>query len=137
VDSTVGPGEQTTVGSSPFFDGKTTRLEINGATLVVAVADDVGERAQGLMNVTNLGELDGMIFVFEQPRAVKFTMRNTLISLDIWFFDASGNLIGTHEMQPCVTDPCQVYESVGEVAIALETPLGAFDFALGDHVDLS
>lgn len=119
--------------TSPFFDGDTAVIEIDGEELIVAVADTGGERAQGLMDVDDLGDVDGMLFVFESARPVSFTMKNTRIPLDIWFISETGELIGTAEMEPCVTSPCTKYRSPDKVDRVLETPLGTYDFAVGDR----
>ncbi len=134
--STSPPPETTTTTSDViFFDGETASLHIGGETLNVAVADTADERARGLMEITDLGGVDGMLFVFEESRAVTFTMRNTVIPLDVWFIDSSDTIVNTLEMVPCPGEPCPGYDSVEDVINVLETPLGMFDFDLGDTVD--
>lgn len=86
------------------------------------------------MEVEDLGDLDGMLFLFETARSVTFTMRNTLIPLDIWFIDVDGVIVGTSEMEPCVAEPCVGYGSPADVLRVLETPMGRFAFEVGDRV---
>lgn len=64
--------------------------------ILVEIADDPAERAQGLMNRPHLPQGEGMLFVYETPRPASFWMKNTLIPLDILFFDASGVLRHVH-----------------------------------------
>jgi len=63
----------------------------------VEVADDAAERSRGLMFRDSLPRFGGMLFVYEQPQPVAFWMKNTLIPLDMLFFDASGRLTDLHE----------------------------------------
>ena len=83
TSTTTAPTATTSPGLSGFA---TTTIIVSGSTWVVAVADDPVERAQGLMGITDLGGLDGMLFVFEDDSTSGFWMKDTLIGLDIAFF---------------------------------------------------
>jgi uncharacterized membrane protein (UPF0127 family) len=63
----------------------------------VEVADDPAERSRGLMYREQLPRFGGMLFVYDAPEPVAFWMKNTLIPLDMLFFDASGRLAAVHE----------------------------------------
>jgi uncharacterized membrane protein (UPF0127 family) len=63
----------------------------------VEVADDAAERSRGLMYREELPRFGGMLFVYDAPEPVAFWMKNTLIPLDMLFFDASGRLAAVHE----------------------------------------
>lgn len=123
---------------SPSLGGfVTTEIEVGNESLTVAIAGTTSERSQGLRGVEKLPDgLDGMLFVFEQARPATFGMRETLISLDIWWFDSERTLIGSTEMQPCLSSSCPSFPSPGEVAWALETPLGQRGFASGEILTL-
>jgi len=73
------------------------RGDWGAARFTVTVADDPGERAQGLMNVPEMPRGSGMLFVYERPQTASFWMRNTLIPLDMIFMDATGTVTRVHE----------------------------------------
>ncbi len=104
-------------------------VQVGGEVWTVAVADDAVERAQGLMNVTDLGDLDGMLFVFDDEALYSFWMKDTLLPLDIAFFDRAGALVDVLQMEPCLVEDCPTY-----------TPTGSFIYAVesrrGDLIDL-
>ena len=74
--------------------------------LAVEIADDSEERAHGLMGRKSLEPMSGMLFVYETPRPASFWMKNTLIPLDMLFFDAAGVLRTVHpQAQPLDLTP--------------------------------
>lgn len=118
----------------PGLDGfETVEIEVGETYLTVALAETSSQRSQGLRHIEGLPDgLDGMLFVFEETRTASFGMRDTSIPLDIWWFDAEGRLIDSTRMEPCPSSQCPSYPSPGEVAWALETPKGRWDFAAGE-----
>jgi hypothetical protein len=98
-------------------------------TSCVLVADIAAERSQGLMGVTDLGGYDGMLFVFDEPVDGAFHMLDTPTPLSIAWFDTSGALVSTADMEPCVgeqaeVDECPSYPADGEFSYAVEVPQG-------------
>jgi uncharacterized membrane protein (UPF0127 family) len=108
-------------------DFPTAAVGVGDESWTVAVADTAVLRVQGLRGVADLGGLDGMLFSFPEDSAATFTMRGTLIPLDIAFFTADGTLVDRLEMVPCSADPCPSYRAAGPYRYALETPAGGFD----------
>ncbi len=107
-------------------------VEIGSTTLVVAVADTPSARRQGLRGVGDLGDLDGMLFVFEQPAPISFTMQDTLIPLDLLVVSAESLVVARISMVPCREEPCRLYPTGEAAAFAIEVPAGAFsDIAEG------
>jgi uncharacterized membrane protein (UPF0127 family) len=77
------------------------RVELRGdwgkARFQVTIADTPQARARGLMFVEEMPQREGMLFVFEDERMRTFWMRNTLISLDILYFDSTGAWVSAAE----------------------------------------
>ncbi|HEU4894620.1 MAG TPA: DUF192 domain-containing protein [Acidimicrobiia bacterium] len=107
-------------------------IDVGDTTLTVAIAETLEQRSQGLGEVESLpAGLDGMLFVFGEERPATFGMADTVIPLDIWWFDGDGTLIGSTTMEPCPEASCPSYPSPGEVSWALETLAGEWRFAPG------
>lgn len=96
-----------------------------GRPWTVAVADTPERWQAGLMGVEELGDLEGMLFVFPESISGSFWMKDTLIPLDIAFFEADGVLVAVLEMEPCRADPCPRYGPGVPYRLALEAPAGA------------
>lgn len=101
-----------------------TTVSLDDEELFVALAESGAQRQQGLMNITDLGGLDGMLFVFDQDSSGGFWMKHTLIPLDIAFFDAEGKFVDGFVMEPCTTADCPTYRPSGSYRYALEMPAG-------------
>ena len=69
-------------------------------TIQAEVADEPDERATGLMNRKIIDKNKGMLFVYHYPSAPQFWMKNTLVSLDIFFTDYEGRIIKIFENVP-------------------------------------
>ena len=99
----------------------------------VQVADNPDSWAQGLMGVTSMPEDKGMLFDYGRPLVAKFWMKNTLIPLDMLFFNPQRELIHVeHEATPGDltsrgpdSEICYVLEINGGLAQELEITDGA------------
>ena len=92
----------------------------------VEVADSPDEREVGLMGRESLPEDAGMIFLFDSDLSGGFWMKDTLIPLSIAFVDADGTIVSILDMEPCETDPCEIYDPGVSYRSALEVNQGAF-----------
>jgi uncharacterized membrane protein (UPF0127 family) len=87
-------------------------IYLNHQPIQVVVFDTPAEREKGLMWVKKISKDHGALFVFEQEENVGFWMKNTLISLDILFFNSQGKLIKAQSaVQPCQVKKCEVLEA--------------------------
>lgn len=95
----------------------------NEVKLTVEIADESEECSQGLMYREKLDSERGMLFVFDEEDEHRFWMKNTLIPLDIIFFNAQREVVDIiADMRPCPTDAkiCPVYASSKPAEFALE-----------------
>ena len=80
------------------------------------------EQQQGLMHRAMLGDDEAMIFVYGDTSGRSFWMRDTLIPLDIGFFDRDGVLREVHAMNPLDENP--VTSVSDSIQFAVETNQG-------------
>ena len=60
---------------------------------MVEVADTAEERGVGLMHRTELAPDRGMLFDYATTRQATMWMKNTLISLDMFFAESDGRIV--------------------------------------------
>jgi len=94
-----------------------------GKTLTVEVARTETQRERGLMERTNLGPRDGMIFVFDRDDHLTFWMKNTPTALSIAFLSAEGKVLQIEDMEPFSQS---IVRSRRAARYALEVRKGAF-----------
>ncbi len=92
-------------GTVTFTRAGTTELALH-----VQIAETDLHRQTGLMNVTRMSDRVGMAFLFSLSTSTPFWMKDTLIPLDIAFWDAQGHIVSVFTMTPCTADPCHLYE---------------------------
>lgn len=95
--------------------------------VIVEVADTPAARTHGLMERAELEEGRGMLFVFAESEILTFWMKNTLIPLEVLFFDETGEFVNLVRMQPCMNDPCPQYKSAALARYALEVNPGFWE----------
>lgn len=83
------------------------------------------------MDVGHLPDDQGMVFLWDDPSTVPFWMKDTLIPLDIAFWDRKGRIFDIQQMQPCTVPEgqsaetaCPLYRPSGPYVGALEVNLG-------------
>lgn len=102
-----------------------SHVEIAGQRFNVEVADTSAARARGLMYRKQLPADNGMLFVYRDAAPRYFWMENTLIPLDILFFDARRRLINISvDTPPCKRTRCPTYASAKPAQYVLELNAG-------------
>ncbi|VAV94012.1 hypothetical protein MNBD_ACTINO01-1197 [hydrothermal vent metagenome] len=110
-------------------DFRVKEVQVGDRLLTLAIADNPSLRQQGLMGVTDLGDLDGMLF-FWRHDGDPFWMKDTLIPLDIVWFNEDGTYKDRASMVPCTEDPCERYFPADglEFRYAIEAAPGTLDY---------
>lgn len=116
-------------------------VELKGQRFHVEVVDDEPSRQLGLMHRESLPEDQGMLFLFDRAAPQAFWMKNTLIPLDILYFDAERRLVSvSRDVPPCKSARCPSYPSAGPALYVLELNAGraaALGVTRGDVVTFS
>ena len=98
-------------------------------------------REHGLIDRKSMPADHGMLFVFPQAQPLTFWMKDTLIPLDMLFFDEAHRLVTLQaNVPPCKADPCPVYASTTPARYVLELNAGAaakLDLHTGDVITFS
>lgn len=106
------------------------KIEINTESEVFVIeayiAEEEESRATGLMNVKELANDEGMLFIFPDSAIRSFWMKNTYIPLDIIFFDSKRKLINYHE-NAVPLDISKRYESDKPTKFVLELKAGSVE----------
>lgn len=129
----------------PFIPqiAKFSNLQINDATFKVEIADNNAKRSKGLGGRESLGELEGMLFVFENKDTHAFWMKGLSFPLDfVWIsddkvVDLTENLAPPAKGQSDASLP--IYSSKQPVDKVLEINGGVvkkFNIKVGDSVNI-
>ncbi|TVR49443.1 MAG: DUF192 domain-containing protein [Puniceicoccaceae bacterium] len=99
-------------------------LRVGEVEAQVQVAVRPMELQRGLMYREELGEQEGMLFVFNRPQKMSFWMRDTSIPLDIGYFSADGVLREIYALRPYDETPVESRSEA--IQFALEMNRGWF-----------
>jgi hypothetical protein len=108
-------------------DRRRAEVRFPGGRLFVAEIADTPARIQrGYMFRREVGDDEGMIFVFPESGFHSFWMKNTLVPLDmIWMDDTFTVIHVEHAVPPCEADPCSGYGPPRKSRYVLEVRAGA------------
>jgi len=100
-------------------------IKVGGTAVRAEIAANPPDRERGLMYRTSMPENEGMLFIFPEAKFQAFWMKNTLMPLDIGYFDDQGFLIEVVQMKP--DDGTARYPSSEPALYALEMNAGWFE----------
>jgi uncharacterized protein len=89
---------------APQMNLPVVQLQAGMHNIRAQIAATPDQRATGLMHRREMPQHEGMLFVFEQPSAQCFWMKNTLLPLSIAFVADDGTVVNTDEMKPQTLD---------------------------------
>jgi len=110
---------------SIYFVSKNKKTEIffpkQNIKIEAQLAQTVLQQTKGLMNVKNLPENQGMLFVFLDESKKSFWMKNTYIPLDLIFISRDKKIVEIKEnFEPCQQKNCPSYTSQKKAKYVLE-----------------
>ena len=110
-------------------------LQLGGDIYQIEMAASPAHRQQGLMYRSQLGRRQGMLLVYPRAGDHRIWMKNVLISLRVYWIDASFEVIEVQRLEPCRSEPCPVYAAGRDSQYVLE--LGDYDhpLAAGDKIE--
>lgn len=127
--------------AAPVAPSTAPSVTLQDHRFTVEVANTPTEQAHGLMDRTAMAADHGMLFVFQDSEPRTFWMKDTLIPLDILFFDDAHRLVTIlKDVPPCKADPCPVYPSGKPARYVLELNAGTatrIDAHTGDVLGVS
>jgi uncharacterized membrane protein (UPF0127 family) len=112
-------------------DSRLTPIQTpSGIPIQAEIADTPQKRATGLMYRDHLKKDHGMLFVFNEPQAWTFWMKNTKIPLDLIWMDGKKRVIYIERNVPICTrtdETCPQYRPNDDALYVLEIAGGTVD----------
>ncbi len=123
-----------------FFVGSVSRdrveVIVNETVLTVELADTPEKRALGLSGRDGLGDIDGMLFIFDSEGVRSVWMKEMFFSIDLVWIDPDHIVVGVDEMITPETFP-ESFHSPVPVLFLLELEAGLVErlgISVGDEV---
>jgi uncharacterized membrane protein (UPF0127 family) len=135
------PGKETAAEAARARDARRAEVRFpNGRVFVAEIADTPERWREGYMYRREVGEHEGMIFVYPVAGFYSFWMKNTLVPLDIIWLDDSFAVVHLESAPPCTADPCPGYGPLRKARYVLEVRRGTAEkegLKSGDRVRVS
>lgn len=111
-----------TINSNKIFEDSSSIKKIcfkdKCFSVELAISDE--EKADGLMFRENLGENQGMLFIYDTSGIYPFWMKNTLVPLDIIWLDENLSIVHIEKALPCSKEICKPINPGKEAKYVLE-----------------
>lgn len=123
---------------SEFFISKTTIIHIGEVPLEVEVADTEEERTLGLSGRDSLGDIDGLLFIFDEPGFHGVWMRDMRFPIDVIWIGEDLRIVDITRGLAPESYP-RIFEPDQPAKYALETDLiliDTFGISVGNQVRL-
>jgi len=117
--------EQTAPSGQPQPKLPVIKLWLGDKEIVAEQATTSAQVQTGMMFRKDMGENDGMLFIFAGPMRASFWMRNTLVPLSCAYIDPSGTILEIHDMKPLDETPIEAASA--QVQYVLEMKQGWFE----------
>lgn len=102
----------------------TIKLWTGTNEIVAEIARTPTQHQAGMMYRTNMGEMEGMVFIFDYPSQRSFWMKNTTVPLDAAYIDPQGIIQEIHPLHPLNENA--VYSKSYDIQFVLEMNQGWF-----------
>lgn len=100
----------------------------DGAPLIVELAATEQAQTKGLSGRKQLPNGHGMLFVFSEPQNACMWMKEMKFNIDVYWFSATGNAVGTHKNLKPESFPSMYCPEI-LASYMLEVPAGQFSKA--------
>lgn len=104
-------------------------------TIAIEIADNNQERARGLMYRSKMADSVGMLFIFDRAREQSFWMKNTILTLDILYAGADGELLTIYKYTiPYSESPIPSFEKAKYVVEVIGGFTDRYKIERGDKI---
>jgi len=101
------------------------KLWLGNQEITAELALTLPQIMTGMMFRKDMGESEGMLFVFGRPHRASFYMRNTLVPLSSAYINSEGTILEIHDMKPLDETPIEANSD--NIQYVLEMKQGWFD----------
>ena len=102
----------------------TIKLWLGSAEVEAEQALTIEQISTGMMFRKDMGENEGMLFVFGRAHRTSFYMKNTSVPLSCAYIDPDGTILEIHDMKPLDESPIDAHHD--NILYVLEMKQGWF-----------